>query len=152
MLIENYVEKYIPITIQEAITSNLGSFLNAQDQEQLDHYIKSRRKELHGVVLDNEEMPDVVNKINAIRQELGRIPYPNRQFPKDASNSDVQSSTFMQSNSMMSRGFFAFQGGRNKKKRSKQRVKNSHSNTDTTSMEGSKIGAKGIIQANSKHK
>ena len=116
-----------------------------EEQEQLDYYIKSRRKELHGVVLDNEEMPDVVHKINAIRMELGRIPYPTRQFPsKDGTNSDVQSSTFMQSNSMMSRGFFAFQGGRHHKSKraGKSRgVKKSHSNTDTTSMEGSKIGA-----------
>ena len=144
MLIENYVEKYIPITVQEAISNNLKSFLKHKDQEQLDYYIKSRRKELHGVVLDNEDMPDVVNKINAIRLELGRIPFPNRQFPnKDGTNSDVQSSTFMQSNSMMSRagGFFAFQGGRHKGKRQggKSRIKHSHSNTDTTSMEGSHV-------------
>ena len=96
MLIENYMEKYIPITIQEAISNNLRSFIKMEEQEQLDYYIKSRRKELHGVVLDNEEMPDVVHKINAIRMELGRIPYPTRQFPsKDGTNSDVQSSTFM---------------------------------------------------------
>lgn len=101
-------------------------------------------------MLDNDEMPDVVNKMNAIRLELGRIPYPNRKHPNDASNSDVQSSTFMQSNSMMSRGFFAFQGGRNKKKRGKQRIKNSHSNTDTTSMEmdGSRLGAKTRMPGN----
>ena len=90
-------------------------------------------------------MPDVIHKINAIRIELGRIPYPPRHIPsnKDGTVSDVQSSTFMQSNSMMSRGgFFAFQGGRHKNKRAgKSRVKNSNSNTDTTSMEGSKVGA-----------
>ena len=85
----------------------------------MDYYIKSRRKELHGVVLDNEDMPDVVNKINAIRLELGRIPFPNRQHPvKDGTNSDVQSSTFMQSNSMSKGGgFFAFQGGKHKGRR-----------------------------------
>ena len=29
MLIENYVEKYIPITIQEAITNNLKTFISS---------------------------------------------------------------------------------------------------------------------------
>ena len=46
---------------------------------QLDYYIKSKKKDLHGVVLDNEEMPDLINKMNAIRMEIGRIPYPARQ-------------------------------------------------------------------------
>ena len=78
MLIENYMEKYSPITVQEAITSTLKSFIRHKDQVQLDYYIKSKKKDLHGVVLDNEEMPDLINKMNAIRMEIGRIPYPAR--------------------------------------------------------------------------
>lgn len=113
MMIENYMEKYMPIVLQDAIQTNLKSFISTKDQTQLDYYIKSRRKELHGIILDNEEIPDLVNKMNSIRTELGRIPFPLRnQKGKDASNSDVQSSSFMHSNSMMSRQFFAFQGGK----------------------------------------
>ena len=75
------MEKYIPITIQEAITRNLKSFISSQAEKQLDQYIKSRKKELHGLILDNDDLPDVIYKMNAIRKELGKIPYPARYHP-----------------------------------------------------------------------
>lgn len=103
MLIENYVEKYIPITIQEAITNNVRTFISREGQKQLDYYIKSRKKELHGVILDNDELPDVVYKMNSIRKDLGRILYPTRAHPSDAMNSEVQSSNYQHTNSIMSR-------------------------------------------------
>ena len=48
LLIENFVEKYMPITVQEAISANLKTFVKHDDLLQLDYYIKSRKKELHG--------------------------------------------------------------------------------------------------------
>ena len=72
------MEKYAPVTVQEAINANLRSFITPDQQRQLDYYIKSRRKELHGVILDNDDLPDVIHKINTIRISLGRIPYPSR--------------------------------------------------------------------------
>ena len=105
----------MPITIQEAIQANLKCFIKNEDQEQLDFYIKSRRKQLHGVILENDEMPDVIVKMNDIRKLLGRIAYPTRHLPQDG-QSDMGSS-MMQSNSMMSRQFFAFQGGKKNHKR-----------------------------------
>ena len=79
------------------------------DLLQLDYYIKSRKKELHGQVLENDDLPDVITKMNEVRQALGRTPYPPRWMPnREASNSDVQSSSLMHTNSMMSRQFFAF--------------------------------------------
>ena len=47
LLVENYIEKYLPITIQEAITTNVKTFLSRDKSEQHDWYIKSRRKDLH---------------------------------------------------------------------------------------------------------
>ena len=33
MLVENFVEKYLPITMQEAISNNLSSFISIEQQE-----------------------------------------------------------------------------------------------------------------------
>ena len=57
----------MPITIQEAITLNIRSFINEEDREKLDQFAYSRNRELHGVILESDEFPDMINKMNAIR-------------------------------------------------------------------------------------
>lgn len=57
----------MPITVQEAISANLKTFVKHDDLLQLDYYIKSRKKELHGQVLENDDLPDVITKMNEVR-------------------------------------------------------------------------------------
>ena len=75
-LIENFVEKYIPIQVQDAISQNLRCFLSKDDAEQHGFFEKTRSKELHAVILDDDGMPNVITKMNEVREKLNKLPYP----------------------------------------------------------------------------
>ena len=44
--------------------------------------MRSRKKELHSQILDNDELPDLIAKMNVVRQELGRLLYPPKFVPQ----------------------------------------------------------------------
>ena len=63
-------QKEVELTLQELIDA-VKIAQKMEEQEQLDYYIKSRRKELHGVVLDNEDS----NMLALTRQRADAVQY-----------------------------------------------------------------------------
>ena len=60
-MIENFVEKYIPIRIQSTISEVLSLVLPYRERNKLADYEKKRFKELHEVILDDDGIPQLID-------------------------------------------------------------------------------------------
>ena len=50
--------------------------MSKDDAEQHGFFEKNRSKELHAVILDDDGMPNVITKMNTVREKLNKLPYP----------------------------------------------------------------------------
>ena len=62
-LIENFVEKYVPIQIQQTITENLQQVMTDQMRKQYAPFEKKRTGELHEVILQDDGIPKLADTL-----------------------------------------------------------------------------------------
>lgn len=77
-MIENYMERYVPIHTQDAITDNLGSIMTPEQKIQFNYYLNERKKTLNAEITDKDDMADVIQNMNKIREELGKQALPTK--------------------------------------------------------------------------
>jgi len=56
-MVENFVEKYVPIRIQSTISEVLTFILPLQDKEKLNDFEKKKFAELHQIILEDDGIP-----------------------------------------------------------------------------------------------
>mmetsp|Transcript_35954 Transcript_35954/g.34973 ORF Transcript_35954/g.34973 Transcript_35954/m.34973 type:complete len:132 (+) Transcript_35954:578-973(+) len=59
---DNYIEKYLPFTIQAMISETVGSFTSKREQDRLREYEGAKYKELHRLVLADQGIPNLPKK------------------------------------------------------------------------------------------
>lgn len=72
-MVENFIEKYLPLQIQSQISQTLQSCLPFQAQKQLELYEIKKNKELHQVVLDDDGIPDLFTGLQRITFDVKKI-------------------------------------------------------------------------------
>lgn len=62
-MVENFVEKFIPVRIQSQISETLNECLKGMDQvlDRLYTYEKGRLLEMHQVILDDDGVPNLMS-------------------------------------------------------------------------------------------
>lgn len=70
-MVENFVEKYIPIRIQSQISEALQLVLPFKEAQTLHAYEKDKFKELHQIILDDDGVPDLFKALRQIRMRVG---------------------------------------------------------------------------------
>ena len=74
-MVENFVEKYVPIQIQQTIAENLHQCMTDQMKKQYAPYEKRRTGELHEVILQDDGIPKLAEKLKQIRVNLDAYNY-----------------------------------------------------------------------------
>jgi len=70
-MVENFVEKYIPVRIQSQISETLQTVLPYKEIETLLKYEKDKFKDLHQTILDDDGIPDLFKSLRQIRMTVG---------------------------------------------------------------------------------
>ena len=88
-MVENFVEKFIPVRIQSQISETLNEALKGNDAvlDRLYTYEKGRLLEMHQVILDDDGAPNLMNQLRDIQFDINTIydiDYKgNKEFSKD---------------------------------------------------------------------
>lgn len=88
-MVENFVEKFIPVRIQSQISETLNEALKGNDAvlDRLYTYEKGRLLEMHQVILDDDGAPNLINQLRDIQFDINTIydiDYKgNKEFSKD---------------------------------------------------------------------
>ena len=93
-MVENYVEKYLPVRIQGQISETLQQALDYKETARLVKYEKAKFMELHAVILMDDGVPRLYERIKDIRFELDNIDFKNYQGLMLARTKDGQSVSF----------------------------------------------------------
>lgn len=93
-MVENYVEKYLPVRVQGQISETLQQALDYKEAARLVKYEKSKFMELHGVILMDDGVPRLYERIKDIRFELENIDFKNYQGLMLARTKDGPSVSF----------------------------------------------------------
>lgn len=80
-LIENFVEKYVPIQIQQTISENLQYCMTDQMRKQFAPFEKKRTGELHEVILQDDGIPKLAETLKQIRVNLDTYNYGMHTAP-----------------------------------------------------------------------
>lgn len=83
-MVENFVEKYIPVRIQSQISETLQQVLPYKETQTLAAYEKLRFGEMHQIILDDDGYPNLFEKFKQIRFDIGKIDVNNYQGIKVA--------------------------------------------------------------------
>ena len=62
-MVENFVEKYIPVRIQSQISETLQQVLPYKEAQTLAAFEKLRFNEMHAIILEDDGMPHIFEKI-----------------------------------------------------------------------------------------
>lgn len=76
-MVENFVEKYIPVRIQSQISETLQQVLPYKETQTLAAYEKLRFSEMHQIILDDDGYPNLFEKFKQIRFDIGKIDVDN---------------------------------------------------------------------------
>ena len=87
-MVENFVEKYIPVRIQSQISETLQQVLPFKETQTLAQFEKVRFGEMHSIILEDEGFPNLYEKIREIRVDVGAIDYQKYQPIKMARDQD----------------------------------------------------------------
>lgn len=66
-MVENFIEKYIPVRIQSQISESLHKVLPERECKQLQKYERIRFRDLHATILDDDGIPDLISQLKQIR-------------------------------------------------------------------------------------
>ena len=78
-MVENFVEKYIPVRIQSQISQTLQQCLPYKEVQQLAEYERAKFKEMHQSILDDDGKPDLLKNLRDIRFNMKDIDFDNYQ-------------------------------------------------------------------------
>jgi hypothetical protein len=78
-MVENFIEKYIPIRIQSTISEVLTSVLGYDERTRLAEFDKKKFMELHQVILDDEGTPNLVEQLKLIKMQMEDKPYKSKK-------------------------------------------------------------------------
>jgi hypothetical protein len=83
-MVENFVEKFIPVRIQSQISETIQDlFMNNQEKlERLDDYEKGKFLEYHQCILDDDGIPQLMDQMKEIRFEINDIYKIDYKVPK----------------------------------------------------------------------
>ena len=59
-MVENFVEKYVPVRIQSQISETLHAIMPDQYVEPLDDFERGKFRDMHDAILDDDGIPDLV--------------------------------------------------------------------------------------------
>ena len=76
-MVENFVEKYIPVRIQSQISETLQQVLPYKEAQTLAAFEKLRFNEMHTIILEDDGEPHLWEKIKEIRFEMDHIDFKN---------------------------------------------------------------------------
>lgn len=69
-MVENFVEKYIPIRIQSTISEALTAILPYKERLKQAAYDKKKFAELHQIILEDDGIPKLVEQLKQIRMNI----------------------------------------------------------------------------------
>ncbi|CAI2385161.1 unnamed protein product [Moneuplotes crassus] len=101
MTVENFMEKYIPITIQTQISDTLKSIIDKKMKRSLEHYETRKFNDLHKMILDDNGDPEIKNKIMEMAQKFAE--HQHQQTGRGKSLRPSKSLSFSQKSSLRKR-------------------------------------------------
>lgn len=69
-MIENFVEKYLPVRIQNQITDIMKTILPIEMKSKYLKFEKKKSLELNQIILDDDGIPDIVKHLKSIRMDV----------------------------------------------------------------------------------
>ncbi|CDW83267.1 UNKNOWN [Stylonychia lemnae] len=78
-MVENFVEKYIPIRIQSTISEVLSVILPYKEKNKLGEFEKKRFAELHQIILEDDGIPRLAEQLKQIRMKMEERPYQSKK-------------------------------------------------------------------------
>eukprot|EP00347_Sterkiella_histriomuscorum_P004957 403358437 len=78
-MVENFVEKYIPIRIQSTISEVLSFILPYKEKNKLSEFEKKRFAELHQIILEDDGIPKLAEQLKQIRMKMEDRPYQSKK-------------------------------------------------------------------------
>jgi hypothetical protein len=78
-MVENFVEKYIPVRIQSQISETLQQVLPYKETQTLAAFEKLRFNEMHQLILEDDGVPRLYEKIKDIRFDMEHMDFDNYQ-------------------------------------------------------------------------
>jgi len=69
-MVENFVEKYIPIRIQSTISEVMSWVLPYKERKKLAEFEKRRFMELHQIILEDDGIPHLADQLKQIRMRM----------------------------------------------------------------------------------
>ena len=72
-MVENFIEKYIPVRIQSQISFTLQEVLPEKALGLLSEYEKARFKEMHTILLDDDGIPQLAEQLKEIRFDMNNL-------------------------------------------------------------------------------
>ncbi len=69
-MVENFVEKYIPIRIQSTISEALNHILPYKDRGRYAEFDKKKFAELHQTILEDDGIPRLAEQLKQIRMKM----------------------------------------------------------------------------------
>jgi hypothetical protein len=93
-MVENFVEKYIPIRIQSTISETLTYILPYSKRTKLIEFDKKKFQELHQIILEDDGIPRLAEQLKALRMKMEDKPFlklVKTDREKSNSNKDIES-------------------------------------------------------------
>ena len=72
-MVENFVEKYMPIRIQSQLSETLRALLSPAMIDKLDDYEEKTFAKFHSKILDDDGIPELIGQMRAIKFEIDTI-------------------------------------------------------------------------------
>jgi hypothetical protein len=72
MRLENYIEKYIPLRVQNIISETMDRVLGAKDKKRMREYEEKKFLQLRNIIIEDTGLPNLYEDCRAILNTAGK--------------------------------------------------------------------------------